>query len=109
VGGQGEGKKPAEGAVHRPARPGGPRHAAAGGQGAAAGGGGGGGGGGAAAAGEPLSCSDPRVVNALRDEAIRLEKQDPKKALALMTAAAALRPNGAAIKKKLEEYQALIH
>ncbi|MEJ5992457.1 hypothetical protein WG902_20825 [Ramlibacter sp. PS3R-8] len=65
-------------------------------------------GGGAAAAGEPLACTDPRLVNALRNEAIRIEKEDPQKALALMTAAAALRPNGAAIKKKLKEYQATI-
>ena len=59
-------------------------------------------------AGEPLLCSDPRLINALRDEAIRIEKTDLPRAFALMKAAAVLRPNGAAIKKKLEEYQSLI-
>lgn len=60
------------------------------------------------AASESLACNDPRVVNALRDEAIRIEKSDLPRALALMTAAAVLRPHGAGIKKKLEDYQALI-
>lgn len=59
------------------------------------------------AANEPLDCSDPRLANALRDEAIRVEKSDPSRALALMSAAAALRPNGGLIKKKLEEYRSL--
>lgn len=63
---------------------------------------------GPAATGEPLACSDPRLINALRDEAIRVEKTDLPRALALMRAAAVLRPNGAGIKKKLEEYQASI-
>ena len=62
-----------------------------------------------AAPGEALESGDPRVVNALRDEAIRIEKSDLPRALVLMTAAAALRPNGAGIKKKLEEYHSLIH
>ena len=61
------------------------------------------------ASGEHLECADPRIVNALRDEAIRIEKSDLARALVLMTAAAALRPNGAGIKKKLEEYHSLIH
>ncbi|MCE3270646.1 MAG: hypothetical protein K0S57_1043 [Ramlibacter sp.] len=107
-----EGAAPAAGG-HRPLRPGAAARqaaaAAGGGAHGAAGGAGGGGGGGGGAAGEPLACTDPRVANALRDEAIRIEKKDLAKALALMTAAAALRPNGAAIKKKLEEYQAMIH
>lgn len=59
--------------------------------------------------GEALDCSDPRLVNALRDEAIRVEKKDPARALALMTAAAVLRPSGGVIKKKLEEYRAQAH
>lgn len=63
---------------------------------------------GPSATGEPLVCSDPRLINALRDEAIRVEKTDLPRALALMRAAAVLRPNGAGIKKKLEEYQASI-
>jgi len=57
------------------------------------------------AAGE-MKCTDPEFVNALRDEAVRVEKDDLAKALALMTAAAALRPQGNFIVKKLEEYRA---
>lgn len=118
--GHGEGRKAPdgagqrEGAGHRPQRPGAARQPGAAAAAAARPHGGAGtaervGGGGGAGGGEPLACTDPRVINALRDEAIRLEKKDLPKALALMTAAAALRPNGAAIKKKLEEYQAMIH
>jgi hypothetical protein len=53
-----------------------------------------------------LTCSDPAFINALRDEAVRVEKEDLPKAHALMAAAAALRPNGEFISKKLEEYRA---
>jgi hypothetical protein len=54
---------------------------------------------------DALTCTDPSFINALRDEAVRVEKEDLPKAHALMAAAAALRPNGEFIAKKLQEYR----
>jgi hypothetical protein len=59
-----------------------------------------------AAADGALRCTDPKFINALRDEAVRLEDEDLQKAQALMAAAAALRPKGEFITKKLEQYRA---
>lgn len=53
-----------------------------------------------------VKCSDPKFINALRDEAVRIEDEDLHKAQALMAAAAALRPKGEFIIKKLEQYRA---
>jgi len=62
----------------------------------------------APAAAEPaveFQCSDPKFINALRDEAVRVEDEDLQKAQALMAAAAALRPKGEFIVKKLAQYR----
>jgi hypothetical protein len=58
---------------------------------------------------DALTCTDPSFINALRDEAVRVEKEDLAKAHALMAAAAALRPNGEFIAKKLQEYRASLN
>ena len=52
-----------------------------------------------------FKCTDPKFINALRDEAVRIENEDLRKAQALMAAAAALRPNGEFILKRLEQYR----
>ncbi len=52
-----------------------------------------------------LSIQDPRILNALRDEAIRVEEEDLLSAYTLMNAAKILRPGGPVIEKKLKEYE----
>lgn len=55
---------------------------------------------------EKLKISDPRIVEALRDEAIRREQDSLMDALALMSAAKTLRPSGPQITSKVNEYRA---
>lgn len=53
---------------------------------------------------DKLEISDPRIVDALREEALRNEQESLVNALALMTAAKILRPNGPFITRKVGEY-----
>lgn len=55
---------------------------------------------------KPLKISDPRIVDILREAAIRRESADLTSALELMTAARVLRPQGVVINQKLVEYKA---
>lgn len=54
---------------------------------------------------EKLDIKDPRIVDALRDEAIKLENKDIHKSMTLMQAAEQLRPGGEVIKLKVLEYK----
>lgn len=53
----------------------------------------------------PLDIKDARIVDCLRDEAIRLESNDLNRALILMQAAKELRPCGQLIVKKISNYK----
>lgn len=52
-----------------------------------------------------LKIGDPRIVDVLRDEAIKLEKTNFLSAYILMLAAGVLRPNGNFIKNKISNYK----
>jgi len=56
-----------------------------------------------------LSIRDLRIVDTLRNEAIKLEKTSINDAYALMAAAKVLRPNGPVIVKKVDEYLGVIN
>lgn len=56
----------------------------------------------------PLSIADPRIVDALRNEAISVESNNITKAFALMKAAQILRPTGPVINQKISEYKQII-
>lgn len=55
-----------------------------------------------------LDIKDARIVDCLRDEAIKIETQDINKALILMKTAEQLRPNGQVIVSKISEYKSRI-
>jgi hypothetical protein len=56
--------------------------------------------------GARLDAADPRIVDALRDEALVRERSSIENALALMDAARVLRPSGPLLIKKTAEYRA---
>jgi len=57
---------------------------------------------------ERLDIADPRVVDVIREEAVRRERDSLDEAYLLMSAARVLRPNGPFIIKKLNEYKSRI-
>lgn len=54
---------------------------------------------------DELKINDPRIVDALRNQAIKMEDSDIASSYVLMLAAGVLRPNGLLIKKKISFYR----
>lgn len=54
---------------------------------------------------DELKISDPRIVDALRNQAVKMENSDIASSYILMLAAGVLRPNGLLIKKKISFYR----